>query len=102
MKVSAAEIRFDDGAHVDVMTVLEELKAYRAIGTVEEFKVLKEKNEPKKATIIKIMYGSKGVKEFEWKCPMCDLTIIEETPCDEYCMNCGQKMDWSEENGEID
>ena len=27
---------------------LEEVKAYRAIGTIEEFKALKEKNEPKK------------------------------------------------------
>lgn len=31
----------------DLISCLEELEQYRAIGTVEEFKALKEKNEPK-------------------------------------------------------
>lgn len=39
---------------------LEEIKQYRAIGTIEEFKALKEKNEPKKP-----------IRNDECTCPSC-------------------------------
>lgn len=49
---------------------LEEVKAYRAIGTVEEFKALKEKNEPKKAT--KIVKAMNAFTEWgKYECPCC-------------------------------
>ena len=73
---------------------LEEIQAYRAIGTVEEFKALKEKNEPKKP--IERFTGSEWVCE----CPAC--RGITETPQEQivesiqYCAWCGQKLDWSE------
>lgn len=77
---------------------LEELKQYRSIGTVEEFKALKEKNEPKRP------------QEYEDKfygCPKCGNLLLhkwEKYPTVlmpksaglPYCLNCGQALDWSE------
>ena len=72
---------------------LGEVQAYRAIGTIEEFKALKEKNEPKKP----IKHDSYYV------CPCCGNTEIEycnEVDCRtirlKRCTLCEQKLDWSE------
>ena len=59
---------------------------YMDIGTVEEFKALKEKNEPKK---IKYSYYC-GFTDTE--CPVCKNNIVYDK--DKYCKNCGQKLDW--------
>ncbi len=59
---------------------LEEIQSYRAIGTVEEFKALKEKAEPKKP-------------DYQWeheKCPGCGSFHV----FGRYCSECGQKLDW--------
>lgn len=70
--------------------VIEELTEYRAIGTVEELKVLKEKNEPKKV--------ADDISFF--KCPSCGSGEIEEfyetggSNKHNYCPKCGQKLDW--------
>lgn len=64
---------------------LEEIQQYRAIGTIEEFKALKEKNTPKK-----IKYECYcGFKDSI--CPVCERGIDNE---DKYCKRCGQKLDW--------
>jgi DNA-directed RNA polymerase subunit RPC12/RpoP len=47
--------------------------------------------------------------DFEYeiiKCPNCNFHLVDETERWDfedwdYCPNCGQKLDWSEENGEI-
>ena len=79
---------------------LEEIQQYRAIGTVEEFKALKEKNEPKKIIDIKksecpedIEYF--GSDELFGKCPHCE-GMVNHTwnPCS--CGDCGGLIDWSE------
>ena len=75
---------------------LAEIQQYRAIGTIEEFKALKEKNEPKKAI------GKR--KHDEAYCPACNEVISdgEFWALDEYvhhCNYCGQAVkgvDWSE------
>ena len=60
--------------------VLQEIQHHRAIGTVEEFKSLKEKSVAKKP-IDKMMY---------LECPTCgDVEILD---CG-YCSVCGQKLD---------
>ena len=67
--------------HRQVANYLEELLQYRAIGTIEEFKALKEKSVAKKP-IDKMMY---------LECPACgDVGILD---CG-YCSVCGQKLDW--------
>lgn len=65
---------------------LEEIQQYRAIGTVEDFKALKEKNEPKKIDI-----WANG----EEHCPFCDKNLTTFYGFAN-CFSCGQKLDWSE------
>ncbi|MBQ4523568.1 MAG: hypothetical protein IJA10_11555 [Lachnospiraceae bacterium] len=61
------------------LKALEEIQQYREIGTAEEFKVLKEKNEPKNATFDNI-YDI-------YICPDCGKSVGEHQ---NYCWNCGQ------------
>ena len=88
----------------DLMTILnsdsEELKQYKEVGTVEEFKALKEKNEPKKILYRKQSYGT------PWLCPYCEADQIKveffsedgSEPKEKYtfCWQCGTRIDWSE------
>ena len=66
---------------------LEEIQQYRAIGTVEELKKLKEKQIPKKPRFYAHNYycigcgNLVGNNEFEWQRFL-------------YCDGCGQKIDW--------
>lgn len=70
--------------------VIEELTEYRAIGTVEEFKDLKEKSEPKKDN------NDGG------RCKCCGTYnnfIINKLANPKghpviHCWNCGQAIDW--------
>lgn len=70
------------------MSALEEIQSYRAIGTIEEFKVLKEKNEPKKP----IRVSDYTLFEL-WHCPSCTTYVAIDTCC---CEKCGQRLNWSE------
>ena len=67
-----------------LLKAFEEVEQYRAIGTVEEFKDLKEKNEPKKVAY-------QGEHE---KCPICGSFHVFGN----YCTECGQKLDLEKEN----
>ncbi|MBQ3513450.1 MAG: hypothetical protein IJA32_06585 [Lachnospiraceae bacterium] len=61
---------------------LEEIQQYRELGAVEEFKALKEKNEPKKAIF--------DNKDELCICPCCGKTVGEHQ---NYCWSCGQAFD---------
>lgn len=72
---------------------LEEIQQYRSIGTVEEFKALKEKAEPKKP-IIKPWSDA--------RCPSCNCSLSESLGDGYYqhftslnICDCGQKLDWT-------
>ena len=79
---------------VDIaIKALEEIKQYRAIGTIEEFKALKEKNEPKKPILNNPKINEFYIKEAKL-CPACHSYI--NNCSGDYCSNCGQKLDWSE------
>lgn len=83
-----------------IRKLLEEIQQYRAIGTIEEFKALKEKNEPKKILYRKQSYGT------PWLCPYCEADQIKveffsedgSEPKEKYtfCWQCGTRIDWSE------
>lgn len=83
-----------------VNEILHELKEYSLIGTVEEFKALKEKNEPMKVNVCIEEFSVFGVYgEFEiFYCPLCGARMgavdEDEKPEQKYCINCGQKLDW--------
>ena len=75
---------------------LEKIQAYREIGTIEEFKALKEKAEPYKPQEYEDKY-------YGCKCGEVLLEKWEEYPKKlmpkswglPYCLGCGQKLDWS-------
>ena len=80
------------------------LNRYIAIGTIEEFKALKEKNEPKKPTEKELPYSEEVGLNSEWHCPACGSYVgyftegMNEPEQMEYCNVCGQHIakDWSE------
>jgi aerobic-type carbon monoxide dehydrogenase small subunit (CoxS/CutS family) len=73
---------------------LEEIQQYRAIGTVEEFKALKEKSVAKKPI------QQETTEKTHYKCPFCN-NIMQTIYRDgvgwghiaDYCEWCGQKID---------
>ena len=93
IKIREAQFARLSEGYLNDLTLLRE---YQSIGTVEEFKALKEKNEPKKAI---------GKRKYdEAYCPACNEVISdgEFWALDEYvhhCNYCGQAVkgvDWSE------
>lgn len=66
----------------------DELEQYRAIGTIEEFKALKEKSVSKKPL-------NDGMRiPFSYYCPNCKEELSDDgyEPDEEYCCNCGQHI----------
>ena len=73
--------------------LLNEIQQYRAIGTIDEFKALKEKSEPKKPEVDEFDYGEGFV------CGECESFLHYVDDDDEhirtnYCCHCGTKIDW--------
>ena len=73
-----------------IIEMCEELEQHRAIGTIEEFKALKEKSVAKKP----IRKPNLDWTNEEVTCPGCDRNVSEFR--NKYC-DCGQKLDWGEE-----
>ena len=71
----------------DVNKRLEELEQYRAIGTIEEFKDLKEKSVAKK-----VVYSKNGGISTPY-CPNCNAELSGSLYLRKFC-NCEQKLDW--------
>lgn len=90
---SSLEIRKE--ALYMAIQALEEIQQYRAIGTVEEFKELKEKDTAKKPSpidykkYIDVIENAKFLRGACW-CPNCKHTVRSGV----YCDDCGQKLDW--------
>lgn len=69
---------------------LEEVQQYRAIGTLEECLAAVEKQAAKKPVTYK------GTNRAD--CPICGATVRGiSKPFGDWCSNCGQKLDWSDE-----
>ena len=90
--------------HEQLAEWLEELKAYRAIGTPEECRAAVEKQKAKKIVRVKLRQSEWGS---EYRCPVCESDLIKTvffnedgTEPDEkvsWCSGCGQKLDWGDE-----
>lgn len=70
----------------EAIATLEEIKKYRALGTVEELRKEREKQISKKPTVNKYYYF----------CPRCG-TRRSIKQKHNFCHDCGQRIDWSEE-----
>ena len=92
---------------LDAITqAIEVIQQYRAIGTIEEFKALKEKNEPKRLLTREEKYpqnyGMYSTSD-RW-CPCCrglvftgDWSVHKQNIMYKRIRcGCGQKLDWSE------
>ncbi|MGF0064278.1 hypothetical protein ACQRCQ_03255 [Lachnospiraceae bacterium SGI.085] len=85
-----------------ILAMVEELQQYRAIGTPEECHAVMEKQTAKK------------IKQQQWMYTRCSCGhefskhhgdgyySIPQEQKTKYCPDCGQKLDWSDEDGEID
>lgn len=80
---------------------LEEVQQYRQIGTVEECREAVEKQTAKKVTSFDYHNGT-----VNYGCPICKRKIISKIDGEwcggtfnEYCDRCGQKLDWSDGDG---
>lgn len=87
----------DYAANKMAIQALEEVQQYRKIGSVEECRAWKEKQNAKK--VISFDYNNGTVN---YGCPVCKRKIISKIDgkwCggtfNEYCDRCGQKLDWS-------
>lgn len=72
------------------ISAMQELQQYQQLGTLEEVQEAVEKQRAKKATNIR------GDKMKFCTCPSCEKRITN-VEGGNYCQNCGQKLDWSEE-----
>lgn len=80
--------------HEQLAEWLEELKQYRAIGTVEECRAAMERQNPRAAIAEKEDTGTT-----KYTCSACGRYIGWSTgtlPA-RYCRKCGQKLDWGDE-----
>ena len=85
----------------DAIQALEENQEFHAIGTIEEFKALKEKNEPKKPEYVDTRFRNHGKHIGDgasldkcYKCPNCNSHIFHVFDSETHCKHCGQKLDW--------
>ena len=90
--------KIDDNTALDMaVEAVKEIQQYRAIGTIEEFKALKEKNTPYKPQEYEDRYYACKCDNIllpKWrKYPTELMPKSEGLP---HCMACGQKLDWSE------
>lgn len=91
--IDCIDLPFGNGIREEAIeyavTALEEIKQYRAIGTVEECREATEKQRAKKP----VTYQQTNRAD----CPNCGNTVrgIKE-PFGSWCSKCGKKLDWSE------
>ena len=77
-----------------VISAMQELQEYKKLGTLEEARDAVERMQEKKVTDIR---GNDKLKFCT--CPYCGRRIAN-VEGGNYCQNCGQKLDWSEEENE--
>lgn len=80
------------------ISVMQELQQYKQIGTLEEVREAAEKQKPKTPTYDGDGYAPDGSVIFdEWECPRCGTRYEVDYDDYDYCPNCGQSIDWSDE-----
>lgn len=82
-----------------IVSCLEDLTEYDKIGTIEECREAVERMKPKEPTYDGDGYAPDGTFVWdEWLCPHCGSIFEIDYDQYDYCPNCGQHIDWSEEN----
>lgn len=76
---------------------LREVQQYRAIGTLEECRAAVEKQTAKKPDYEGDGYADGHLVYDTWICPCCGKHYEVDYDNYNYCPDCGQKIDWSDE-----
>lgn len=91
----AEEIAFDFNRAIQA---LKENQEYKKLGTLEEVREAVEKQRTKKPTYDGDGYAPDGTFVWdEWICHHCGSRFEVDYDDYDYCPNCGQHIDWSEE-----
>lgn len=77
---------------------IEEIQQYKEIGTVEECREAREKQEEKKPDYEGDGYADGHIVYDTWICPCCGERYEIDYEEYEHCPKCGQAIDRSEEN----
>ena len=82
-----------------IRDVMEEVKQYRELGTVEELRIAKEKQIPKKPIFNYNLSDTSSV--FHCECGNIikvshDIGIMDNNNAPNYCSKCGCRLDWSD------
>ena len=97
--MSAGSKCVSDTAEAQRMAInaLEEVQKYRAIGTPEECREAVEKQKEKKPDFEGDGYADGHLVYDTWICPCCGKHYEVDYDDYDFCPNCGQKLDWSDE-----
>lgn len=94
---------FDVDENWAVRTAIEQVQQYRQIGTVEECREAVEKQTAKKPTLIdykkytNFVDNADFLQDAYW-CPNCKRVVRSGS----FCRDCGQRIDWRDEDGKTD
>lgn len=80
-----------------ILTMIEELQQYRAIGTVEECRAAVEKQTARRPDYEGDGYADGHLVYDTWICHCCGKHYEVDYDNYNYCPDCGQKLDWSDE-----
>ena len=80
-----------------ILVMVEELKQYRAIGTPEECRAAVEKQTARRPDYEGDGYADGHLVYDTWICPCCGKHYEVDYDNYTYCPDCGQKLDWSDE-----
>ena len=80
-----------------ILVMVEELKQYRAIGTPEECRAAAEKQTARRPDYEGDGYADGRLVYDTWICPCCGKHYEVDYDNYNYCPDCGQKLDWSDE-----
>ena len=80
-----------------IVNALEEVEQYREIGTPEECRAAAEKQIAKKPDFEGDGYADGHLVYDTWICPCCGKHYEVDYDDYDFCPNCGQKLDWSDE-----
>lgn len=95
------ESNMADDAKMEVLDLLElddilALKEYRKLGTVEELRQAKEKQNAKKPSVEGDGESDGQIVYDTWICPCCDKRYEIDYDNYDYCPECGQHIDKSD------
>lgn len=83
---------FDVDENWAVRTAIKQVQQYRQIGTVEECRAAVEKQK------VKLPDGGRDIDGRDYLiCPNCCAIVADGEWTAKFCPDCGQKVDWSDE-----